>query len=73
MGDRLEAAAIALKMIAAKTRDSTPYVPLMAERFAVDEAALRSALGSRATAQTYKRIHSNAAQAAGSGSLPPAA
>ena len=59
LGERLEAAAISLKMIAAKDPDVTPFVSTMAQRFSVDERALRWAFGSRATQRTYDRIHSN--------------
>ena len=54
LGARLEAAAISLKMIAASHMLAT-----MAQRFGVDEWALRSEVSSRATQQTYDRIHSN--------------
>ena len=46
-------------MIAARDADITPFVATMAERFSVDERALRGAFGSPATQQTYDRIHSN--------------
>jgi hypothetical protein len=71
--DRLEAAAISLRMIAAKAPDSAAYVLMMAQRFAVDEGALREAVGSRATERAYDRIHSNAAWPTGSGASQPAA
>lgn len=57
--DRLEAAAIAIKMIAARAQDVAPYLELVARRFAVDETALRDAIGTRATERTYERIHGN--------------
>jgi len=59
LGERLEAAAISLKMIAARDSDITPFVATMAERFSVDEGALRGAFGSGDTQRTYDRIHSN--------------
>ena len=59
LAERLEAAAISLKMIAARDADITPFVTTMAERFSVDERALRGAFGSSATQLTYDRIHSN--------------
>ena len=59
LGERLEAAAISLKMIAARDSDIAPFVATMAERFSVDELALRGAFGSPATQRTYDRIHSN--------------
>ena len=59
--ERLEAAAISLKMIAAMEADTSPFVATLAHRFSVDEAALRGAARSRATQRTYDRIHSNAA------------
>jgi hypothetical protein len=59
LGERLEAAAISLKMIAARDADISPFVATMAERFSVDERALRGAFGSPATQRTYDRIHSN--------------
>jgi hypothetical protein len=58
--DRLEAAAIAIRMIAAKAPDIAPYVEVVARRFSVDEKALRDAIGTRATELTYERIHGNA-------------
>jgi hypothetical protein len=57
--DRLEAAAIAIKMIAAKAQDVAPYLELVARRFAVDETSLRDAIGTRATERVYERIHGN--------------
>jgi hypothetical protein len=59
--DRLEAAAISMKMIAVKAPGDAGCFPMMAQRFAVGEAALRQAVGSRATEQAYDRIHSNTA------------
>jgi len=47
--ERLEAAAISLKMIAAKEPDGVPLVATMARRFGVEESALR---GSRTTGST---------------------
>jgi hypothetical protein len=44
LGARLEAAAISLKMIAARNSDITPYVATMAERFSLDEGRLRRAV-----------------------------
>ena len=58
-GARLEAAAISLKMIAAKEPAASHMLATMAQRFGVDERALRSEVSSRATQQTYDRIHSN--------------
>jgi hypothetical protein len=58
--DRLEAAAISIKMIAAKAPDIAPYIDVVAHRFAVEETALRAAIGTRATERTYERIHANA-------------
>jgi hypothetical protein len=58
--DRLEAAAISIKMIAANAPDITPYIDVVMERFAVEETALRAAVGARATERTYERIHANA-------------
>lgn len=57
--ERLEAAAISLKMIAAKEPDGVPLVATMARRFGVDEQALRGVVRSDATQLTYDRIHSN--------------
>jgi len=57
--ERLEAAAISLKMIAAKEPDGVPLVATMARRFGVEESALRGAVGSDATQLAYDRIHSN--------------
>ena len=59
LADRLEAAAISLKMIAAKDPGAAPFLATMALRFGVDERALSGALRSRATQRTYDRIHSN--------------
>lgn len=59
LGARLEAAAISLKMIAAKEPTAPPMLATMAQRFGVDERALRSEVSSSATQQTYDRIHSN--------------
>ena len=59
IGERLEAAAISLKMMAARETDIAPFVATMAQRFSVDEHALRGAVGSSATQLTYDRIHSN--------------
>jgi hypothetical protein len=59
LGARLEAAAISLKMIAARDTDITPYLATMAERFSLDERRLHRAVRSRATQRTYDRIHSN--------------
>lgn len=60
--ERLEAAAISLKMIAARDADIAPFVATMADRFSVDERALRGAFRSHATQRTYDRIHSNTEQ-----------
>jgi hypothetical protein len=57
LGARLEAAAISLKMMAAKEPTASPMLATMAQRFGVDERALRSEVSSRATQQTYDRIH----------------
>jgi hypothetical protein len=59
LGARLEAAAISLKMIAARNSDIAPYVATMAERFSLDEGRLRRAVRSRSIQRTYDRIHSN--------------
>jgi hypothetical protein len=59
LGERLEAAAISLKMIAAKKRRVAPWFTTIASRFEVEEPALRRAFRSQATQQTYDRIHSN--------------
>jgi hypothetical protein len=58
--ERLEAAAIAIKMIAANAQDIAPYLDVVARRFAVEEFALRDAIGTRAITRTYERIHANA-------------
>jgi hypothetical protein len=57
--ERLEAAAISLKMMAAKEPGGVPMVATMARRFGVDESALRGVFQSHATQLTYDRIHSN--------------
>ena len=57
--ERLEAAAISLKMMAANEPYGVPLVATMARRFGVDERALRGAVGSDSTQLTYDRIHSN--------------
>lgn len=59
----LEAAAISLKMIAAKHASSPSTIATIARRFAVDEEVLRRVVRSRATQRTYDRIHSNVVQA----------
>jgi hypothetical protein len=59
VGDRLQAAAISMRMLAAKVPDSGAYLSTIAQRFAVDEPALRTAMGSQATDLVYERIHSN--------------
>lgn len=59
IGDRLEAAAISLKMIAATDADIAPFVSTLAHRFSVDETALRGAARSHTTQRAYDRIHSN--------------
>lgn len=46
-------------MLAAKGPDSAAYLSTIAERFAVDEPALRTAMRSRKTERVYARIHSN--------------
>jgi len=46
-------------MIAAKEPTASHMLATMAQRFGVDEWALRSEVSSRATQQTYDRIHSN--------------
>jgi hypothetical protein len=73
LGDRLEAAAISMKMIAVKAPGDAACFLMMAQRFAVDEAALREAVGSRATERAYDRIHSNTAWPPGSGTSQGAA
>jgi len=57
--ERLEAAAISLKMIAAKDPGAASLVATMALRFGVDEHALRRVTQSPATQRSYDRIHSN--------------
>lgn len=57
--DRLEAAAISLKMIAAQHRRMAPWFTTIAARFDVDERDLRGAVRNPATQQTYDRILSN--------------
>jgi hypothetical protein len=59
LGERVLAAAISMRMLAANVPDSTPYLSTIARRFAIDEPALRRAIRSRATDQAYERIHSN--------------
>jgi hypothetical protein len=56
---RLEAAAISIKMIAAKSHDIAPYIDIVARRFAVEQTALRDAIGTHAVERTYERIHAN--------------
>ncbi len=59
LSERLEAAAISIKMIAAKGPGAAPLVTMMALRFGVDEQVLHHAARSPATQRTYDRIHSN--------------
>ena len=65
LSERLEAAAISIKMIAAKDPGAASVVAMMALRFGVDEQLLHSAARSRATQRTYDRIHSNTPQPVG--------
>ncbi|MDX6475862.1 MAG: hypothetical protein QOH95_1373, partial [Gaiellaceae bacterium] len=58
--ERLLAAAISLKMIAAtQLPDIEPLIAAMAHRFGVGEIELCAALDSPATQRAYDRIHSN--------------
>lgn len=57
LSERLEAAAISLKMIAANNPDASSFIATLAVRFAVDEQALQHAAQSPALQQTYDRIH----------------
>ena len=57
--ERLEAAAISMKTIAAKDPGAASFLATLAFRFGVDEQVLHCAAQSPATQRIYDRIHSN--------------